>query len=503
MINNALVLPILIPLLAGTLLSLWRSPSYFRRVFSLSAFFAQFWLTLSLLIDVNSSGIKHILTLGGWKAPIGIMLNGDILGLTIVAISVVIYLFGSKRISSENGLILPLIHFICAGINLSFLTGDIFNLFVAFEIMLLASYALMTLETDKSTTKNAFPYLTINLLGSTVFLCAAGLYYSLFGTLNFASISIEAANFIDAPRLFILSILMICVFGLKAGIFPMYYWLPISYPMLPTPIAALFAGLLTKVGIYALIRVFCTVFPVDALTASYELLMLISIPTMVIPILGAIISKDIFLILCFNLMSHIGFMIAAIGLYTPESLTAGFLYMIHHVIVIASLFLIAGIIIKKTGTRMITKMGGLWKRSPLLGVLFLIQALALVGIPPLSGFWGKLMLLQSSAIGHSPILIISILIASILTLLSMVKIWFYAFCNSQESEEPEPTQIHAVLYGAIGILIIGSLAIGLNPRPVYNLTKSGISMAQHQTQYQLEAESSPVFKKEKKGYSHE
>jgi multicomponent Na+:H+ antiporter subunit D len=331
------------------------------------------------------------LGVGGWPAQFGIVLVVDLLSALMLTLSSLIALgsllfgYAEMPVRLDHPMRTPLTQFLVTGINLTFCTGDLFNLFVAFEVMLIASYALLTLEADDWDVKHAFAYVAINLFGRALFICACGLAYSIFGTLDFAEIALRATPLAGELRAHLLALLFLAVFGIKAGLFPLYYWLPNSYPTLPIPTAALFAGMLTKVGVYVLRRIFGTVLP-HSLTFVHTLLAWLAGLTMVLAVMGAISRPFIGGILSFHILSQIGFMALAIGLFTPLSLAACILYIIHHIVVKSSLFLIGGTALRLNGTDDLDHMGNLWRRTPWLGALFLLQALSLAGLPPLSGF---------------------------------------------------------------------------------------------------------------------
>jgi multicomponent Na+:H+ antiporter subunit D len=315
---------------------------------------------------------------------------------------------------------------------MSFVTGDLFNLFVGFEVMLIASYALMTLEADDWDIKQAFPYLALNLLGSTLFLVGAGMAYGIFGTLNFALIAERADLLGDDPRVTLLALLLMVVFGLKAGVFPLYFWLPNSYPILPSPVAALYAGMLTKVGVYVLLRIFGQVLPPD-LHLVHTLLAWLAGATMIFGVLGAVSRNFVRGILSWHIISQIGYMVLAIGLFTPYAIAAAIFYVIHHIIVKSTLFMVGGTIAALNGTDDLKKTGRLWVLTPVLGVVFLMQALSLAGIPPLSGFWGKYMIIVEGVRQGAWVLVAAALLAGVLTLFSMLKIWNGAFWANDKS----------------------------------------------------------------------
>ncbi len=430
---------ILLPLLTALMLLVGGRPGVSRRLFAAVSAAVQLGIAV-FLVTQTAQGQTYVLPLGNWSARVGIVLVVDLLAAlmltlsTLIALAAILYGFAESNVRIEHPLRLPLLQFLVLGINLAFCTGDLFNLFVAFEVMLIASYALLTLEADNWDIKQAYPYVAINLVGSTLFICAAGLAYGLFGTLNFAEIALRAREMSTDPRVLSLALLLLVVFGIKAGLFPLYHWLPNSYPTLAIPLAALYAGMLTKVGVYVLLRVFGTVLPHD-LHVAHQLLAWLAGVTMLTAVMGAISRNFIRGILSFHILSQIGFMVLAIGFFTPLSFAAAIFYITHHIIVKASLFLIGGVGACLNRTDNLDKMGNLWLHTPWLGVLFLFQALSLAGLPPLSGFWGKYLILVVGFEQRQFWLIAAAIVASILTLFSMLKIWNAAFWNSAEDRE--------------------------------------------------------------------
>ena len=463
---NLVVLPIVIPLFTALTALFLGKPSAGRRwLFALSAVLQIAFA--STLFWKNWHGEALVLGVGAWSYRVGIVLVVDLLAAvmitlsTLVSLAAILYTFVECPVKAEHPLRLPLMQLLVLGINLSFSTGDLFNLFVAFEVMLIASYALLTLEADNWSIKQAFPYLAINLVGGTLFLCAAGLAYGLFGTLNFADISLRVASMEGDHRVMAVVLLLMVVFCTKAGLFPLFYWLPNSYTILPFPLAALFAGLLTKVGVYVLLRMFCTILPHD-LPLAHDLLVWLAGATMVLAILGAVARDYIRGILAFNLLSHIGFMALAIGFFTPRSIAAAIFYIMHHIVVMASLFLITGVVTSLNRADFLPRMGHLWKQTPWVGALFMLQALSLAGVPPLSGFWGKYLIVEAGLGEHAYWMVAAVIVASILTLYSMIRIWNGAFWS-----EPDAVKVHTenrvwvkFAWVAAGLLAV-SLSLGL------------------------------------------
>jgi len=485
---NWTVAPILIPLVTG-LVALAVGPPTRGRRWGVAVSMVSQLLVAAFLLVGTASGRWFLLGVGHWPARLGIVLVVDLLSAgmltlsSLIGLAAVLYGYAESGVSEEHPLRLPLLQALMAGINLSFCTGDLFNLFVAFEIMLIASYGLLTTEADDWDIKQAFPYVAINVVGSTLFLCAAGLAYGLFGTLNFATIAQRASEMPGDGRVLLLGLLLVVVFGIKAGLFPLYYWLPNSYPTLPNPLAALFAGMLTKVGVYVLLRALGTMLPHD-LHLIHSLLALLAGVTMIVAVLGAISRNHIRGILSFHILSQIGFMVLAIGFFTPLAWTACIFYVIHHIVVKASLFLIGGAAARLNRSDDLDRMGQLWQQAPWLGVLFLCQALSLAGLPPLSGFWGKyVIVLVGLAHGHYGLVAAS-LAASILTLVSMLKIWNAAFWGGTGAatvriQDPHWRRMTWVVAGLTAI----SLGIGFGAESVFQLARQAAEQVFDATEY--------------------
>ncbi|MDG2264937.1 MAG: proton-conducting transporter membrane subunit, partial [Candidatus Marinamargulisbacteria bacterium] len=330
--NTLAVIPIIFPLITGIVLTLWRCSSAYRHAYMILSCVVHVLFSTWLVVRTAVEPVI-VMAIGGWKAPFGIVLTIDHFAALLIATAGIITLAVSVYTAGESKpphpLRLPLMHFMLAGVCLSFSTGDFFNLFVAFEIMLMASYALLVLEYRPSDLKYAYSYLLLNIIGSGLFLAAGGLVYRLFGTLNFADISERLLFTMGTDnRVVIISVLMVFVYGLKAGMFPLFYWLPKSYAALPPAIGGLFAGLLTKVGIYALIRILNLLFNNDPLPLL--ILFVASLFTMIVGILLALTHRSIRMILSFNLIAHIGFMVLGISIFTGTSIMGTVYYMIHH-----------------------------------------------------------------------------------------------------------------------------------------------------------------------------
>ncbi|PXA79651.1 Na+/H+ antiporter subunit D, partial [Auritidibacter sp. NML120779] len=321
-----------------------------------------------------------------------------------------------------------------AGVSNAFLAGDLFNLYVGFEILLTASYVLLTMGGTGPRIRAGVTYVVVSVISSVIFLIAIAMIYGATGTVNLADLAVKLAE-LDPDLQQVLHIMLLVGFGIKAAVFPLSFWLPDSYPTAPAPVTAVFAGLLTKVGVYAIVRTETLLFPGNRLN---DLLLVVAGLTMVIGILGALVQSDIKRVLSFTLVSHIGYMIFGLALANVVGLGATVFYVVHHITIQTSLFLVTGLIEYRAGTANIDRLGSMLKISPLIGVLYIIPALNLGGIPPFSGFIGKVGLLQAGVGEGSPLafaLVIASVVTSLLTLLVMVRIWARVFWRRAEDVE--------------------------------------------------------------------
>lgn len=462
---NLVVLPIVAPLALAVLGLVVPTPSHGRRALLGLGAAAQVFVAWTLWRAVSGEATL-VLRLGGWLSTVGIALVADRLAALMVlfgsvtTLACVLFGYGEKWTAREHPLRVPLVFLLLAGVNLAFLTGDLFNLFVAFEVMLLGSYALLTLESDAKEVPAALPYVGINLLGSTVFLSAAGLCYGWLGTLNLAELGARLELVRDDTRTVLLGGLLTLVFATKAGLVPLMYWLPRAYPALPGGLAGLFGGLLTKVGVYALVRLQCTVLPAG-LPVLPDVLLWCGAATLLIGGLGALSQYRIQAILTWHIVSQIGFMVLALGLGSPVGVAAALGILLHNLLVKASLLLCGGAVGLANGDDDVRTGGSLWLTSPVLGLCFLLQALSLAGLPPLSGFWGKLLLFQGLADGERWVLLVVAIAGSFLTLASMLKIWLGVFWGPPSSGRPVRAGTPAGRSAAIALLTAASLVAGL------------------------------------------
>jgi len=420
-------LPILIPLIAAAVMLLTRN-LIVQRCLSFVALSSSLAVAVVLLVDVWSSGNIVVARLGGWPGSFAITLVADRLASVLVvvamAVTLVVLLFalGQQASDEHSSYYHPVYMALTAGIAQAFLAGDLFNLFVAFEILLMASYVLLTLEGTSEQIRSGTTYVVLNVIESLVLVTAVGLIFAATGTVNFAELPERLAELPVGVRTG-LHLLLLVAFGIKAAVFPLFFWLPDSYPTAPSSASAVFAGLLTKVGVYCLIRVQTLLFPGEL----SDLVMIVGIATMAIGVIGAISQQDMKRILSFHIISQIGYMVFGLGIGGAAAIAATVFYLIHHIPVKTSLFLVEGIIERDSGTSSLDKVSGLARRSPILAVLFLLPALSLAGFPPLSGFLAKFAVVRAGFDSQQYFGVGVALVVSMLTLVSMAKIWVGAF----------------------------------------------------------------------------
>jgi multicomponent Na+:H+ antiporter subunit D len=473
--SNLVGIAVLIPLVtAVALLPLQGRPTLQRQI--------SIWSGVLLLgvvgwlVYLTVLGQIVVLPLGNWAPWVGIVWVVDALAAIMLALTAInsfamlLYASGSLRGYREAKYVYPLHQFLLVGIIGSFVTGDLFNLFVMFEIMLLASFALISLGARSRQLNLTFPYVLVNLTASALFLAGVGGVYGTAGTVNMAELSRRVAAG-EVPPIFWAAIsLVLLVFAIKTALVPVFFWLPDSYPEAPIPMAGLFAGLLTKVGVYTLFR------SVPLITGSepgtfHAVLLVVAALTMLIGVLGALGRNNIREILSFHIVSQVGYMIFGLAIYTPLALAAGIFYIVHHIIVKSALFFAGGIAERVGGTGVLGGVRGIAKTHPWVAVGFFIPAMALAGLPPFSGFWGKFFLIVAGfQVGAWAATAIAVIV-SLLTLASMMKIWNYTFWGAPEGQrEPAIGHDRGMIAGTL--LLAGlSVAIGFLAAPLFDYSE--------------------------------
>jgi multicomponent Na+:H+ antiporter subunit D len=468
---------VLIPLIGAALCILLGRSRPAQRAVALVALTATTVLSVVLLVAADRDG-PLVLQSGGWPAPIGITLVVDRLSgimLTVgslMLLGVLVFAIGQPGAERNHVGFQSTYLILAAGVAGSFVVGDLFTLFVSFEMMLTASYVLLTLGGGRDQVRSGMTYVVISLLASTLFVTALALLYAATGTVNMADLAVKLGELSGGLRS-AFAVLLLVVFGIKAALFPLFSWLPDSYPVAPSAVTAVFAGLLTKVGVYALIRSETLLFGADDRPAT--LMIVLAGLTMVIGILGAIAQDDVKRILSFNIVSHIGYMVMGLALFSVAGIAAAVFYTMHHIVAMTTLFLTGGLIEHVGGSSQLSRLGNIARSAPVLASLFLVPALTLSGVPPFSGFVPKLGLIDAGFDQGEDAIVVVSLIVSLLTILSMMKIWLSAFWG-EATEQPHGVVHRPGLLGGPALMVAPtaalatvSIAIAVAAGPLYRL----------------------------------
>lgn len=467
--NNLLILPVIIPLITGMVLILLQRNIKLQRVLSLVALVASGGIAVILMNQIRSGGIQT-LQLGGWEAPYGISFVGDmfsallLLATSIVAACCLIYAFSTIGHKQEKLYFYPLFLFLITGVNGSFLTGDLFNLYVFFEMFLIASYVLITVGGTQKQLRESLKYIFTNIIASAFFLIGVAYLYSITGTLNLAHLSMRIAEVGQDGLITTVALLFLIVFAMKAGLL-LFFWLPGSYQVPPTAIAATFAALLTKVGIYAIFRMFTLIFYHEP-QITHLFIGILAAVTMVLGALGAVGFWDLRKILTYNVVISVGFIMVGFVSFTSAGLTGSIYYLLHDMLIKGLVFLIGGTIVHITGTSDLRNMSGLIRLHPQLGWMFFIAALSMVGIPPLSGFLGKVFTTQGAfEAGYYWLGGIGLL-ASLFILFSMIKLFMKAFWGETILSTEEEKGVTKGLLLPIALLTLVSIGMGVGAEAI-------------------------------------
>ncbi|MEM9430815.1 MAG: Na+/H+ antiporter subunit D [Pseudomonadota bacterium] len=477
-----LALPIAIPFATAVLAFLLRHRPV-GRLISIGGAALLLGATLVLLAEVVEHGVIAA-QMGGWSAPFGITLVADRLSAAmalitaIIALTVSVFAVGELGEEAESLGYHALFQVLIAGVTGAFLTGDLFNLYVWFEVMLIASFGLLVMGGSPAQIDGGVKYVALNLISTVMFLTGIGILYGMTGTLNLADLA-SATDTVDQGLLTVVAMMFMVAFGVKAAVFPLFFWLPASYHTPAFATSAVFAGLLTKVGVYALIRMFTLVFDNDQ-AFTHTILLWVAALTMVVGVLGAAAQSDMRRILSFHIVSQIGYMVMGLALMTPLALIGAVFYLLHHIVVKANLFLIAGVADRITGGTELSRIGGLYATAPLLALLFLIPAFSLAGFPPLSGFWAKYILVRAALEVEAWVLAAVALAVGLLTIYSMTKIWAGAFWSPHpDGRDPSLAQLAPATRAAsvwpIATLAVVTVLIGLFPQPFYAFSEAAAS----------------------------
>jgi len=462
--NNIIVLPMIVPIMTAIFLVFLRDYIKLQRIISFITMIFVASITALLLYVVQTEGIMK-LDFSGWLPPYGILFVADsfalilVLTASIVTAICLLYAFATIGERHEKMFFYPFVLFLIAGVNGSFLTGDIFNLFVCFEVMLLASYVLVALGGGKFQLRESLKYVLINVVASWLFLVALAFLYGTLKTLNMAHIAQRVAEVGQDPILTTVSILFLIVFALKAGLL-LFFWLPGSYSVPPTVVQALFAALLTKVGIYALFRTFTLMFPLNQ-DVTHLLIGIMAGVTIVAGCMGALSGRDVRTIATYNVIIGVGFILIGLASGTETGFAGAVYYLVHDMLAKALLFLILGTVVYVTGETIVKNMSGLIRNYPLFGWIYFLVMCALAGIPPLSGFLGKVLIGQGAIEGENYVLLTLGFASSVIVLYSLLRIFLASFFGETTISEADKKPIPKLAMVSFALLAIIIISIGI------------------------------------------
>ena len=468
------ILPIMLPFFAAVIMLLvGKRPVQHRAIAAIGGLLIVIAAAFQVFY-VYQNGMV-VTFIGGWEPPFGINLAVDmvaallILTSSLIVFFVSVFSFQSIGEPREKYYFYTMVMFMLTGINGAFATGDIFNMFVFFEVFLLSSYILIALGGEKLQLREGFKYILINLVSSNFFVLGLAYLYSVGGTLNMADLHIKLSTFEgDTTGITIVAIVFLLVFATKAGVFPLYSWLPNSYEAPPIPVLALFGALLTKVGIYAIARTFSLFFGQNVEFTS-QMILVLAVLTIIFGCIGALAYLDMKKVIIYNIIIAVGVILVGFAIMDFAGSIGSMYYLIHDMIIKAALFLLIGIIIYRTGETNSERLGGLIKVHPVLGWTFFVAALSLAGVPPLSGFYGKLFIVESAFDNAHFFTGIVVLLSSLVVLYSVMRIFINVFWGEDmDFERLKPVKMEKMMFSAIGLVVI-AVVFGFSADLLYPL----------------------------------
>ncbi|WP_339290778.1 Na+/H+ antiporter subunit D [Paenibacillus sp. FSL E2-0201] len=467
--NNLLVLPLLIPAFTAVILIFLKERVDLQRMISAVSVFLNILVAGIIVYQVSTKGIQT-LYMGGWLPPYGIVFVADMFAALLVLIGAIVgaaclfFSFASIGEERERFYYYPFFHFLLTGVFGSFLTGDLFNLFVCFEVLLVASYALIVLGGSKGQLRETLKYVLVNVISSSLFVATLAYLYAATGTLNMAHLSMRVAEAGQGGVMNVIAVLLLIVFSIKAGLL-LFFWLPDSYSAPPVAVRALFGALLTKVGLYAITRTFTLIF-IQEPGLTHSLIAWMAGATMILGAIGALAYNDLGRIFNYNIIISVGFIAFGISVATQDSLNGVVFYLMHDMVAKALLFFLGGMIISASGTDRLKEMGGLIRRYPWTGWMFFVLTLALVGVPPLSGFAGKVMMVRSGFGQNHVALALIALASSFIVLYSLIKVFQQVFWGGEKREEQVKPLHYKAMMAPAAVLFALVILMGVGAETV-------------------------------------
>jgi multicomponent Na+:H+ antiporter subunit D len=505
--------PLVVALVVSTLTLVVRSWPHLQRAISVAGTLGYVSsvgaLAWAVVFAPDATVLVH--QVGGWRAPFGITLVADALSAFMLAVTAVVVLFALvfsvPYVDPENQRVYyhPLFHFLVAGMTGAFLTGDLFNLFVWFEVMLMTSYVFVAFYGGASHTAAAVRYVVLNVVGAALMLLAIGGLYATTGTLNMAEIATVLADpGTDAAPVVGLAALLLAAFALKAGLVPFQFWVPSAYRAAPLPIAAVFAGASKKVGMYAIVRLYFTVLGDASVTTEVPLvgvesplaflapvLLVMGLASILVGGVGAVSRTRLDGLLAYSSIGQVGFIAVPIAIAAGTSsaslrhlgILAGLVYALHHALAKSLLFLSAGAVRDAAGTTRLAQLSGLGERSQVFSMTVLVGSLSLVGIPPLAGFFGKFFVFSAAAeqfatasVAGSGLILAVLLVGALLTIVYATRVWVGGFWGAQ-SDRVQVATLDRAQVAILAVLAAVVVAVGLGFEPVYQFADAAATAA--------------------------
>jgi multicomponent Na+:H+ antiporter subunit D len=474
------ILPVAWCLIVGAALLMLRSRTGLQAGVAIASLVALSAMNLVLLVKVGADG-PLTMTMGRWLPPFGISFTVDVLGAffaftsSLVALAGAVFARGDVDQTGRRYGFYPFLMLLMAGVCGAFLTGDIFNLYVWFEVLLISSFGLLVLGSTREQIDGATKYAFLNLVATTLFLITTGYLYGLFGTLNMADIMVKSEGLRATAPLMTLATLYLLAFGMKAAAFPVNFWLPASYHTPKLVVSALFGGLLTKVGIYALLRTLVMLFPLERDELGFVIAIVAAL-TMVLGVLGALAQNDLRRSVGFLVVSGIGMMMAGVALGSPGGIAGAVLYAAHSMVVIAGLYFAIGLGARVSGTFLLSDGGGVYALKAGLSFVTLALLLSVAGLPPFSGLWPKVMLVKASLDVGAWWLAAAILVTGLLTTITAGRIFALAYWRpAPVGASPLPDTADGGAVVSLAALAALSVVFGLWPEPVIALAQQAAS----------------------------
>lgn len=478
------VLPLVIPLVTGAVLVMMRRRMHYHAAVAVLGLLALFAADVALLVEVLDHG-PAVMAMGAWRPPFGIAFAAEPLGVTlattsaVVAIAVALYSTPTINTHERRYGFYPFLMLLMTGVTGAFLTGDVFNLYVWFEVLLISSFGLLVLGSEPAQIDGTVKYGVLNLMATTLFLIATGLLYAVLGTLNMADIAVKARALAAPGPLVTIAALYLLAFGMKAAAFPVNFWLPASYHTPSAGVSALFAAMLTKVGVYALVKVLVLVLAPQAERLSGATAFVAG-ATMAVGVLGALAQSDLRRLIGWLVISGIGNMLVGVALATEAALTGTVLYAIHSMLVMAGLYLAAGMIEETAGTGDLRRLGGMMVFNPVFSAGFLVLGLSVAGLPPFSGFWPKAALFSAAVDAGAPGLATMILLTGFLTSIAVGRAFLYAVwrggpegtadgATDLSGLKPLPDEDRPARLVPIGLMVALVVLYGVVPTPAWTV----------------------------------